>query len=104
MVSLNMVLLMHAAIAFSIFYDHEEDHKYHDFQGFQGMLLCAARMVVFCFFVLGLLQYKPPANSTAAHIAKESHYMRIIGLTGTLYLLSLPLVVAFTNFALDKMS
>jgi hypothetical protein len=104
MVSLNVVLLMHAGIAVSIFYDHEEDHKYHDFQGFQGILLCAARMIVFCFFILGMTQYKAPANSTASHIAKESHYMRIIGLAGTMYLLSLPLVVAFTNFALDNLS
>jgi hypothetical protein len=61
-------------------------------------------MIVFCFFVLGMTQYKAPANSTASHIAKESHYMRIIGLAGTMYLLSLPLVVAFTNFALDNLS
>lgn len=33
MVSLTVVIVCHAVTAVSIFYDHEEDHKYHDYQG-----------------------------------------------------------------------
>jgi len=27
------VIICHALTAVSIFFDHEEDHKYHDYQG-----------------------------------------------------------------------
>lgn len=59
---------------------------------------------MFFAFVYGLFTYKPQPNSTATHNQREAHYMRIIGFAGTLYLLSLPLVITFTNFALDKFS
>lgn len=29
--AITLVILCHAVIAVSIFYDHEEDHKYHDY-------------------------------------------------------------------------
>lgn len=28
-----VIVLCHALTAIAIFYDHEEDHKYHDYQG-----------------------------------------------------------------------
>lgn len=52
--ALSIVIVCHAVTAVSIFYDHEEDHKYHDYQGPQGFLFCVLRMIMFCAFCLGL--------------------------------------------------
>lgn len=52
--ALTIVIVCHAVTAVSIFYDHEEDHKYHDYQGPQGFLFCVLRMIMFFAFCLGL--------------------------------------------------
>ena len=54
LLAITVVVVCHAITAVSIFYDHEEDHKYHDYQGPQGFLLCVLRILMFLAFVLGL--------------------------------------------------
>jgi hypothetical protein len=98
-----VVIIGHAITAVTIFYDHEEDHKYHDYQGPQGFLLCCLRLVMFLAFLIGICQRKP-LSSNDIQKAKEAHYFRIIGSAGSVYLLSLPFVVYFTNYALDNLS
>jgi cytochrome b561 len=96
--SLVTIILCHAIIAIAIFYDHEEDHKFHDWQGPQGHLLCIVRLVIFGAFLVGLCTQKKSDNP------RQTHYMRLVSFAGTLYLLSLPVVVVFTNYALETVS
>jgi hypothetical protein len=104
LVSIFVVVFCHALTAISIFYDHEEDHKYHDYQGPQGLLLCILRITMFAAFLFGLCNRKSFTGASDQQNAREAKYFRIIGLAGGLYLLSLPLVVGFTNFALENLS
>lgn len=67
-------------------------------------MLCFLRLVMFLVFVLGLTSRGSQQGNSEAYNAKESHYFKVVGLAGTLYLLSLPGVVAFTNYALDNLS
>ena len=42
-------------IALLMFYDHEERHKFHDYQGPQGVAICSIRVVFFIVFMIGLV-------------------------------------------------
>jgi hypothetical protein len=53
-IALGIVVICHALTAVAIFYDHEENHKYHDYQGPQGLFLCALRFVMFVAFIWAL--------------------------------------------------
>ena len=46
--------LAHLVIAYLILTDHEERHKWHDYQGPQGIMLCLIRLGLFCIFANGL--------------------------------------------------
>ena len=50
---LSAALLMHLCIVILIIIDHEERHKWHDFQGPSGELLCLIRLVLFGIFCHG---------------------------------------------------
>ena len=47
--------VIHFAIAYLMFIDHEERHKWHDYQGPQGLTLCLIRMGLFVLFINGIL-------------------------------------------------
>lgn len=104
MTCIFVIILCHALTAIAIFYDHEEDHKYHDYQGKQGLTLCILRVIMFVAFIFGLYNRSKITGASSQQLARESRYFRIVGLAGTLYLLSLPAVVAFTNYALENLS
>ena len=53
---LNFVVTMHFIIAMLIYHDHEEHHKFHDYQGFHGVALCYARVIIFIIFAIGLIR------------------------------------------------
>ena len=52
------ILVIHCLIGGLIFLDSEEHHKWHDYQGVQGVLLCVFRVIMFAAFIYGLQQTK----------------------------------------------
>lgn len=54
----TFVLVIHVIIGALIFLDNEEHHKWHDYQGVQGVLLCVFRIVMFVAFIIGINQTK----------------------------------------------
>ena len=48
------IVVMHAIIGGLIFLDSEEHHKYHDYSGVQGILLCLFRVLMFAGFLFGI--------------------------------------------------
>jgi hypothetical protein len=48
------VLVIHTLIGGLIFLDNEEHHKWHDYQGVQGVLLCVFRIIMFGAFIYGI--------------------------------------------------
>jgi len=94
-----VMVLAHAATAIAVFFGREEDHKYHDYQGFQGLALCALRFIMFFVFLAGMIkQYNFGSGSK-----RESRFFWILTLSGSVYFLSLPLVVLITNYIMDPL-
>lgn len=52
------VVVMHVLIGSLIFIDNEEHHKFHDYSGVQGLLLCAFRLLMFLGFIFGIIKSK----------------------------------------------
>lgn len=91
-IMLSMTVFCHALIAITIHYDREEDHKYHDYQGGQGFYLCILRLVLLGIFLLGIVR-----TSNFSSKVKEKAFLKIIAVSGTIYFISLPIAVMYTN-------
>jgi p-aminobenzoyl-glutamate transporter AbgT len=48
------VILIHVVIGALMFIDNEEHHKFHDYSGIQGLVLCIFRVFMFIGFIYGL--------------------------------------------------
>ena len=55
-----------------MFYDHEERHKFHDYQGNQGVAICLIRVLFFFAFVYGLVKtYAEIRQGVNAHVMDQ---------------------------------
>lgn len=59
---------------------------------------------MFAAFLIGLCNRKAISGVSDLQLAREARYFRIVGLAGTLYMLSLPVVVVFTDLALENLN
>jgi len=82
------VLFLHAMIGALIFLDNEESHKYHDYQGVQGILLCLFRLCLYAAFILGIVQTKKDMKDKG-----KVNFMIMLAIAGTFYFLALPFSV-----------
>ena len=87
------ILVIHALIGGLIFVDSEEHHKYHDYQGAQGILLIIFRILMYLAFAYGYWSTK-----TSLKERDKLGFLKIIFWTGNLYFLSLPLSVLVCEF------
>jgi hypothetical protein len=65
------VIIMHTAIGCLIFIDTEEHHKFHDYSGIQGIMLCFMRILLFIGFIYGFNQTRKEIKDQ-----KKLEYMR----------------------------
>ena len=95
--------LAHMAIAFAMFTDHEERHKWHDYQGPQGIILCLIRIGIYGLFLNGVYQtwVKTQHEDVMIMNAREHRvFLQSLVAIGSLYFLSLPVSVWIANEAL----
>jgi hypothetical protein len=64
LVPMMFVIVSHALIALLMFFDHEERHKFHEYQGTQGLSLCLFRV----FFLFVFLVMK---RSTSRKVSRD---------------------------------
>ena len=76
---------VHIIIGFLTVIDNGEAHKYHDFEGFQGLLLILLRIGIFIFFL-------KKVKETMKEIAhKNLPFMKGFIISASIYMLSFPL-------------
>ncbi|CDW87269.1 integral membrane protein gpr180 [Stylonychia lemnae] len=86
------VIIMHVIVGGLIFIDNEEHHKFHDYSGIQGFMLCFMRILLFMGFIYGLYQTRKEIKDQ-----RKLEYMRQLLLSGSLYFLSLPFFLLLCN-------
>lgn len=80
------IIVMHVLIGGLIFIDTEEHHKFHDYSGIQGLILCIFRVLLYVGFIYGLRNTRKDIRDQ-----KKIEYLRQMSISGTLYFLSLPI-------------
>lgn len=100
-------VFIHLAIAYLMFIDHEERHKWHDYQGPQGLVLCLIRLGLFVLFINGILMtWQQTQHDNTLIINRDGHrsFLTYLSLIGSTYFLSLPGAVLFAGHALPAPS
>ena len=87
------VLVIHALIGGLIFVDNDEHHKFHDYQGAQGILLIIFRILLFAAFSYGYCSTKAEIKDP-----KKLSFLKMIFWTGNIYFLVLPLSIIICEF------
>ena len=82
------VVVLHTIIGGLIYLDNEEHHKYHDYQGIQGIMLCLFRICLFIGFMFGIVQTKREIKEK-----RKQSFMNFLAFSGSLYFLALPVFV-----------
>lgn len=80
----GVVCVMQSGASFLTFIDDGAHHKYHDYGGFQGLLLIAIRVFTWIVFVYGLLQNFGKVNKRAKPLLKA------LAVAGSLYMMAFP--------------
>lgn len=76
---------IHIVIGLLTVIDNGEAHKYHDFEGFQGLLLILMRVGIFAYFLFSV-------QETIKQVAKKNlTFMKGFIVSGSIYMLSFPL-------------
>lgn len=76
---------VHLLIGLLTFIDAGEAHKYHDYEGFQGLLLVLIRIGVFAYFLIKV-------QETMKQVAKKNlTFMKGFIISGSIYMLSFPI-------------
>ena len=105
---LNFVVTMHIIIAMLIYHDHEEYHMFHDYQGFHGLALCYARLVIFVIFSIGLVRtwMKLSEDQIAERVdpGSQTRFLAVTGSIGSFYILALPASVYWANTSMPAFS
>merc|ERR1740139_829202 len=107
MVLVYMILVcgLHFFMGFLMIFDHEEHHKFHEYQGLQGTIILAIKFIFLLAFLSALtLSHKKVQTDPTLNLVMQQRYKSwhiVLGLTGTIYLLALPISVAFANNVLE---
>lgn len=97
------VCLIHGCIILLSLLDHEERHRWHDYQGPHGELLCIVRLCLFALFCASCFKTWQKTQNESTVIIDFSGYRRFLqflSFLGTIYFLSLPTAVLLANHAI----
>jgi len=97
--------MLQVVIGCLIFADHEERHKFHDYQGPQGFALCLIRVLFFLMFAYGFLGTTKEVNERSDELSKvdalnQYNFLLMLGLAAVSYLLAIPAAVIFAEWTL----
>ena len=91
-VALGMgVLLVHTMTSFLTAFDDGAHHKYHDYSGFQGIILVTLRIGIYAVFMYGITRTIQTVPS------KTQVFLKALAVSGTLYMLAFP-ILWFASF------
>ena len=91
-------------------FDHEEYHKFHDYQGPQGLALCLVRLALYAYFIYGLFcSYnevfgESEMGSMAVNQDEYKKYLGMLFVSGSAYFLALPICVYIANEIVESFS
>jgi hypothetical protein len=95
---------LHFIMGFLMVFDHEEHHKFHEYQGLQGTLILSIKFIFLLSFLTCLFfSHKKVTSDKSLNLTMQKRYKSwhtVLGLTGTSYLLALPMAVTFANWYL----
>lgn len=80
----GIVILVHTLAAFLTAFDDDAHHKYHDYGGYQGLVIMTLRVGIYVVFIIGIL------NTIKTVPEKTKLFLKALGASGTLYMLAFP--------------
>mmetsp|Transcript_47357 Transcript_47357/g.34653 ORF Transcript_47357/g.34653 Transcript_47357/m.34653 type:complete len:276 (+) Transcript_47357:488-1315(+) len=89
----GFVLLLNGVIGILLYLDNEESHKFHTYQGLQGILLCVFRLCIFGGFIFGVHYTKQNLKPK-----EKRDFLTMLMVVGSLYFLGLPVTVWLCGF------
>jgi hypothetical protein len=84
-----VLLIVHMTIAGATQITNDAYHKYHDYEGIQGLLLVISRIGIFIYFLFGM------RSTYTTCRAKAKSFIKVLGICGSAYLLSFPTMLLF---------